>query len=190
MKMKRFPTKGDGEGTRVVRVNAVSKTSGVILALALGIHAFFEGIAFGLQGEVKGAGKLAAGILIHKGAAVISLGGAFSRTGYSVKAICLFLGVFSLTAPSGIIIGMSISESNKLIDVIFLSISAGTFLYVACSEIIVNEFSRGEYKWAKILFVMLGVATIAGLFLIEGGHSHGECCPAGSSIFNKNKQNN
>jgi len=84
--------------------------------------------------------QLAAGILIHKCAAVISLGGAFARTGYTTGEIFLFLGVFSLTAPSGIILGMLVSDSNKLIDVIFLSISGGTFIYVSCSEIIVNEF--------------------------------------------------
>jgi len=153
----------------------VSKSSGVILALALGIHAFFEGIAFGLQGKVENAAQLAAGILIHKGAAVISLGGAFSRTGYSQKSICLFLSVFSLTAPMGIIIGMLISGSNKLVDVVFLSISGGTFIYVACSEIIVNEFSRGHYKALKVLFVILGVVVISLLWLLEGEHNHASC---------------
>jgi zinc transporter 1/2/3 len=153
----------------------VSKSSGVILALALGIHAFFEGIAFGLQGQVENAAQLAAGILIHKGAAVISLGGAFSRTGYSQKAICLFLSVFSLTAPLGIVIGMLISGSNKLVDVVFLSISAGTFIYVACSEIIVNEFARGHYKALKILFVILGVVVITMLWFLEGEHNHSSC---------------
>ena len=47
--MKSIKTVGDGGvGQREVRVSAVSKSSGVILALALGVHAFFEGIAFGL----------------------------------------------------------------------------------------------------------------------------------------------
>lgn len=175
-KMARMATVGDGETKRVIRVQAVSKASGVILALALGVHSFFEGIAFGLQSEVGSAGQLATGILIHKGAAVVSLGGAFARTGYSMKSICLFLGVFSLTAPLGIIIGIVVSESNKLVDVVFLSISGGTFLYVACSEIIVNEFSRGQYRWAKVLFIVLGIAVISLLWLIEGEHNHGPAC--------------
>jgi len=157
-------------------MNAVSKTSGIILALALGVHSFFEGIAFGLTPKISNAGQLAAGILIHKGAAVISLGGAFARTGYSLKAIALFLGIFSLTAPLGIIIGIIVSESNKLVDVVFLSISGGTFLYVACSEIIVNEFGRGYYRWAKVLFIMAGVSVISMLWLFDSPHEHsGDC---------------
>lgn len=170
-------SRGDGDTRRVVQIHAVSKTSGVILALALGVHSFFEGIAFGLQGQVENAAQLAAGILIHKAAGVISLGGAFARTGYSIKEIASSLGVFSLTAPLGIIIGMVISESNKLVDVCFLSFSGGTFLYVSCSEIIVNEFSRGAYRGAKVLFVCLGISVIALLWLLDGGHDHEAACP-------------
>lgn len=123
----------------------VSRTAAIILVLALGAHAFFEGIAFGLQTEVDSAGQLAAGIIIHKTAAAISLGGAFARTGYSIREIALFLAIFSIIAPIGIAIGMSIADSNKIVDVVFLGISGGTFIYVACSEIVVNEFARGKY---------------------------------------------
>ena len=141
--------------------------------MALGAHAFFEGIAFGLQTSVESAGQLAMGILIHKTAAAVSLGGAFARTGYSLKEILLFLGIFSIIAPIGIIIGMSIAESNKLVDVSFLGISGGTFIYVACSEIITAEFDRGHYQWAKMLLVFFGGLIIALLWLF-GEHSHGE----------------
>ena len=113
------------------------------------------------------------GILIHKSAAAVSLGGAFARTGYSLKEILLFLGIFSIIAPIGIIIGMSIAESNKLVDVSFLGISGGTFIYVACSEIITAEFDRGHYQWAKMLLVFFGGLIIALLWFF-GGHSHGE----------------
>ena len=34
----------------------VSKTSAIILVLAIGFHAFFEGIAFGLQTSIESAG--------------------------------------------------------------------------------------------------------------------------------------
>lgn len=122
----------------------VSKTAAIVLVLALGAHAFFEGIAFGLITSIEQAGQLAAGILIHKSAAAISLGGAFARSGYSVKEILVLLVIFSVIAPLGIIIGMQIADSNKLVDTVFLSISGGTFLYVACSEIIVNEFDKGS----------------------------------------------
>ena len=150
----------------------VSKASAIILVLALGAHAFFEGIAFGLQTEISSAGQLAAGILIHKSAASISLGGAFARTGYSTKEIFLFLGIFSIIAPIGIIIGMQVADSNKLVDVTFMGISGGTFIYVACSEIVVNEFDKGKHQWIKMLLVFAGGCVISALWFF-GGHEHG-----------------
>ena len=143
--------------------------------LAIGVHAFFEGIAFGLLTSIELAGQLAVGILIHKSAAAVSLGGTFARAGFSLKEICLFLGIFSLTTPIGIVIGMQISESNVLIDVALLGLSGGTFIYCACSEIIVAEFDKGgRYQWAKMLLVLLGGAIITALwFLGECPHNHG-----------------
>lgn len=151
----------------------VSKAAAIILVLALGAHAFFEGIAFGLQTTIESAGQLAAGILIHKSAAAISLGGAFARTGYNTKQIILFLAIFSIIAPLGIIIGMLITESNKLVDTIFMSVSGGTFIYVACSEIIVNEFDKGNKQWIKMLLVFAGGLLITMLWFFDE-HSHGE----------------
>jgi zinc transporter 1/2/3 len=151
----------------------VSAVNGIILCIAIGVHEFFEGIAFGLMKSTTQAGQLAAGILIHKAAAAISLGGTFSRTGFSFRQILICLSLFSISAPIGIIIGMNLSESNYLVDTIFMSVAGGTFIYVACSEIIVHEFSRGGHGFIKLLLVILGIAVITLLWLMDGGHSHG-----------------
>ena len=111
--------------------------------------------------------------MIHKSAAAVSLGGSFARTGYTTKEICCFLAVFALIAPLGIIIGMSIAEVNKVIDVTFLGLSAGTFVYVACSEIITHEFASKQGRTCKALLVLLGGSLITGLWFF-GGHSHGD----------------
>jgi solute carrier family 39 (zinc transporter), member 1/2/3 len=129
-------------------------------------------MAFGLMETIEQAGQLAAGILIHMSAEAISLGGAFARSGYKTKEIIVLLLVFSVITPIGTIIGMQIAESDKLIDTIFLSISGGTFIYVACSEIIVHEFDRGNRQWLKTILVLLGGAVISCLWFIE--HSHAE----------------
>ena len=151
----------------------VSKTTAIVLVLALGFHALFEGIAFGLMTEIGQAGQLAAGVIIHKTAAAISLGGTFARTGYTLCSIILFIGIFSVLSPIGVIIGMLISNSNLLIDTIFVCLSGGTFVYVACSEIIVAEFDRGHYQWLKILLIFLGGLVITLLWFLGHDHSHG-----------------
>jgi len=67
---------------------------------------------------------------------------------------------------------MAVSGSNLILDVIFHSLSGGTFIYVACSEIIVQEFERKGSPSLKMLLVFLGGLLIALLWLI-GGHDHG-----------------
>ena len=86
--------------------------------------------------------------MIHKTVEGIALGASFTRSGYSLKEIALFLFIFSLISPIGIIIGLFIADSNELVNLCFLAISGGTFIYVACSEIIVHEFDRGKHAWA------------------------------------------
>ena len=44
------------ENAPVKTSETVSKTSAIILVLAIGVHALFEGIAFGLQDSIDKAG--------------------------------------------------------------------------------------------------------------------------------------
>ena len=69
---------------------------------------------------------------------------------------------------------MSIVSSNALVDVILQGISGGTFIYVACSEIIVAEFDKGKLQSLKMLVVCVGGAIITVLWFLGGhDHSHG-----------------
>jgi hypothetical protein len=68
---------------------------------------------------------------------------------------------------------MNLTDSNLLVDTIFMSVAGGTFIYVACSEIIVHEFSRGGHGCVKLLLVIAGIVVITLLWLLDGGHSHG-----------------
>ena len=124
---------------------SASKATAIMLIMAIGVHALFEGMALGLQKEMDEAVQLAVGILLHKSAAAVSLGGAFTRAGYTLKQVIMFIVLFALTTPIGIIIGMLINHSSALVDTIFMALSGGTFVYVACSEIIVAEFDKGKY---------------------------------------------
>ena len=73
--------------------------------------------------------------------------------------------------PAGVIAGMLLVDTNLLVDTIFQCLSGGTFVYVACSEIIVAEFDKGGLQWLKMIFVVLGGAIITVLWFI-GGHAH------------------
>ncbi len=69
-------------------------------------------------------------------------------------------------SPCGILLGLFFA-SNKLVEATFLAISTGTFIYVACSEVIVEEFAMSKYKWHKFTLYMVGGILIGSLALLE-----------------------
>lgn len=69
--------------------------------------------------------------------------------------------------PIGVGIGWILSSQGKLIAGIFMSISAGTFLYIATLEVIVEEFNVKRYKYLKFSFFIVAVAFITSLWFIE-----------------------
>lgn len=83
------------------------------------------------------------------------------------EVLLLLIIIFSLTTPAGIIIGMIIRGVSGLCESVFLSISAGTFLYISASEVITEEFSLSQYKMNKFIGFLVGAIMIALLTLIE-----------------------
>lgn len=75
--------------------------------------------------------------------------------------------LFSMFAPLGIVIGMVFAGSSKLTEGIFTSLSSGTFIYVACGEVIVEEFSISSHKFIKYVFYLLGACFIFGITALE-----------------------
>ena len=65
--------------------------------------------------------------------------------------------IFSTTTPLGIGIGWYLSNFSDIITAVFFSISSGTFIYIAASEIIVEEFSISKNKWEKLFLYTLAI---------------------------------
>lgn len=97
----------------------------------------------------------------------LSLGTNFSRKGTTVKMAILLMVIFSLMESVGIAIGLGISDANELVGTVILSIAGGTFIYIACSEIIIEEFSKAKYKVVKWLMFIFGAAIICLLWFTE-----------------------
>ena len=100
-------------------------------------------------------------IIIHKGVAGCALGTNLIKSlpdDFSLVRKLVF--VFA--------IGMLVANAGDTVDVIFSSLAAGTFIYIACTEIIVNEFAIQELRWWKLLAMMVGAFTIIGLGCMPG----------------------
>lgn len=159
--------------------NPVSKggLSSYLLLLALGFHGLFEGISLGIQSEIKGTLFLLLAIALHKWAASLTLGISFVKSGVTKKQFIIMILIFAFITPVGIALGMALTSlSSDTVAGIFLSISVGTFIYIACSEVIVDEFSNPDKKYYKFLSFLLGAAIVVALTLVEvyteAGHGH------------------
>jgi len=90
----------------------MSKTSAVLLVVALSTHSIFEGIALGLQKHFDDTWKLSVGIACHHIPAAISLGSYCCRSGYNLKLQISILSMFAVSVPVGILIGYLIEGSS------------------------------------------------------------------------------
>ena len=75
--------------------------------------------------------------------------------------------LFSSFTPVGILFGMFLLESSALVEGFFLAVSAGTFLYISASEVIVEEFSITKYKYEKFILFLSGAIFAFLLVYIE-----------------------
>ena len=107
-------------------------------------------------------------ICIHKGAASLSLGISLVKTFPNDFKLCRWLVfIFSLATPLGTAIGMIVSNAGDIYSVIFSSFAAGTFLYIGCNEVIVEEFSVVGNRWLKLLAFLLGASIITLLWFVD-----------------------
>jgi len=57
-----------------------------------------------------------------------------------------------------------------MVTSIVMSIAGGTFIYIACSEILIHEFSISKHRYWKFLFFLIGCASITLLWLLHSEH--------------------
>ena len=147
--------------------NPTSSITPYILLIALSVHGIFEGIALGVMNTIKECSILFTAIILHKWAAAFALGISFYKSGTETELFIKMILLFTSFGPLGIIIGMIFSDAGNLIKGIMLSISGGTFIYVAASEVIVEEFSLSKKTNVKFLWFLLGGLLTFILTFIE-----------------------
>ena len=107
-------------------------------------------------------------IVIHKGAAGSSLGISLVKTFPDNFRLCRQLvTIFAIATPLGVGIGMGVANAGDIYEIIFSSIAAGSFLYIACSEVIVEEFSVPGYRYIKLFAFLLGASIITMLWFLD-----------------------
>jgi len=145
----------------------LSKFTPYILQIAIGIHATFEGLAIGIAPDYAGCLGIALAVVCHKWAEGLTLGLAFFKADVDLKMSTIMIAIQAVMNPLGIFVGWILSGKGYVITGIFQSISAGTFLYIAAGEVIVNEFNLKRHRFLKFVLFCVALAFVTSLYFIE-----------------------
>ena len=116
-------------------------------------------------------------IIAHKSFAAWALGCALARTDraqLSFRSAVLSLVCFSMTTPSGVLVGMALSSGDALdgdVQPTLVALASGFFLYVGLMEVVSKELvgyrtkGSGVFAVAKLGMLLLGFALMALLAL-------------------------
>ncbi|CAM1314483.1 SLC39A3 (predicted) [Pycnogonum litorale] len=149
---------------------AASGIKGLIIIVALSIHAVFEGMAIGLQNSVKHVWMLFVGMLFHKLVLAFCVGLETFLHGVSQKTVILYMLVFASMSPIGVIVGTvtDVALVDSFLSIATLqSLAAGTLMYVTFFEIFMPEKNNKQSGILKLSSAVVGFALMSCLSFME-----------------------
>lgn len=137
-----------------------------LLALILSIHSFIAGAALGIEKTILASIVLFIAIIAHKGGASFALGISMVRGEVIRRRHIKVILLFSIMTPLGIFLGSALnktfgSQTGQILEGVFDSLAAGTFIYVAVLDIIEEEFSIPGNELLKFLSIIAGLSLMA-----------------------------
>eukprot|EP01084_Bolivina_argentea_P267282 453661_1 len=121
--------------------------TGIVLLIGLGLHSFLAGVALGSSTAENQAIALGIAIISHKYLAAFALGVPLYKSEIN---LCFNIGIallFGCLTPLGIGLGWILSKSfDGWVGDCFISVAAGTFIYVSVCEVLIPEFSQQKKK--------------------------------------------
>jgi zinc transporter 1/2/3 len=141
-----------------------------LLTIVLSFHSLLAGLALGVESSLTGSLAIFLAIVAHKGSAGFALGVDLERARVVTNRRWMALIMFSLSTPIGIMAGTGLDflasgPSGRLVEAVFDSLAAGTFLYIAVLDIIQEEFFKPTDRWPKFLLLVMGLVGMALLAL-------------------------
>jgi len=140
-----------------------------LLIIVLSVHSLIAGTALGLEGSVAASFAILVAIVAHKGSAAFALGVSLEAAKFSRGRFFAIVVFFSCMTPLGVLLGFWFSRLLEgppaiLVEAVFDSLAAGSFIYVAVLDIIDEAFADKvdlRAKFAVLLAGFLGMALLA-----------------------------
>lgn len=138
-----------------------------VLLVAMSIHSIFAGIAFGISDSGRETFDMFIAMISHKWSEALTVGVSLITSRISSNRSFYMILFFSFITPFGILIGCLLSGMSDTVVGVALAISSGTFIYISCAEIIIEEFSNNQQVFMKFLAYTLGIVFVSLMLLIE-----------------------
>lgn len=142
---------GHGEGS----------TMGLAAFLGMSVHTLFDGVALGSASK-EGVGMVAfVAILLHKVPSSLSLAAIFRSEGRTRGNVLLYAMLFGLMVPLGAALFFALDAVVQFehLAAHAVAFSAGTFLYIAVSDLLPNVNRHGkQYRTRNVLALIAGLA--------------------------------
>uniref|UniRef100_A0A1B6LZ37 Zinc/iron transporter n=1 Tax=Graphocephala atropunctata TaxID=36148 RepID=A0A1B6LZ37_9HEMI len=145
----------------------------VLLLAVLSLHSLFEGLAIGLQTDIKSILNIFAAVVIHKVIVAFSVGLNLLQSQLHMASVVSLDVLFALMSPSGLVLGLFVNryQSNprqQLFSGMLQGIACGTFIYITCFEVLPKELSQGRDRLLKLLMLLIGFSATVGIIFIDG----------------------
>ncbi|NXY92687.1 S39A3 protein, partial [Alcedo cyanopectus] len=158
-------------GLNVQELSLASPLRLLGLAFALCTHSIFEGLALGLQEESGKVVGLFLGVAVHETLVAVALGVSMARSLFALRDAVKMAVVLSLMVPLGISIGLGIqstrSSAGGVVSALLQGVAGGTFLFIIFFEVLAKELEEKNDRLLKVLFLVLGYTTLAGLVFFK-----------------------
>jgi zinc transporter ZupT len=144
----------------------------LVLLIGLGIHSFLEGtiVAHPVKAAIHNhSGGILLGIVLHKFPAAIALMTVFFYQKQRMFLAIIYLIIFSLSSPLGLIIATYVGKSTLLsadkMGLLYALVS-GSFLHIS-TTIFFESSPHHQLEWKRLLWTFLGafLALAVELFL-------------------------
>uniref|UniRef100_A0A0R3RR75 Zinc transporter ZIP3 n=1 Tax=Elaeophora elaphi TaxID=1147741 RepID=A0A0R3RR75_9BILA len=154
--------------------------SAFVLSLGLITHSVFEGIALGSSQISTDFYSLLIAIMIHEALCSFALGVSLAQQNTTPRRAFMSSVILASSIPMGmsssIVINSMESSIALLIRFVLEGLAAGTFIYVACIEMLSSELSAHGHNirqgLSKALAVIIGVFTFFFVNVTFGQRSH------------------
>lgn len=155
------------------QVGITSYFRSLMIVTALSFHSLFEGLAIGLSNTTTAVWQLLFAVAIHKFVISFAVGLEIYAETFNLTKVSLYMFIFSMGSPIGIIVGAFAKlQVTLIIDAVLNGIATGSILYIVFFEVLTKERHSSKLgRHFQLFGILCGFSVMVSLQLLTN-HQH------------------